>query len=65
MGYQIKFYGSEKSGTTDVELSAWTNGHNEITIDIYDNCENLISLDKKTAIRFVRELKKQIALLED
>jgi hypothetical protein len=65
MGYQIKFYGSEQSETTDVELSAWTNGHNEITIDIYDNCENLISLDKKTAIRFVRELKKQIALLED
>lgn len=64
MAFEIKFYGSKLSETDTVELSVWVNGNNEITINVNDNIDNFISLDKPTAVRLVRELKRQISEIE-
>lgn len=53
------------------ELLAYANTQNQIFIQIYDPEEESsyysqhIVLDKKTAIRLVKDLKRQISLLED
>jgi hypothetical protein len=64
---QLVFYGSEKSETTEHELRCFCNTHNEMFIGIRekDSPEIWISLEKKTAIKFSKELRKQIALIED
>jgi hypothetical protein len=64
---QIIFYGSEKSETTDHELRCFCNTKQEIFIGIKEEAapEIWIALDKKTAIRFSKELRKEIALIED
>jgi hypothetical protein len=55
---------------TEKQLQCYANNFNEIYIEIldndYENSYNIqsISLDKNTAIRLVRELKKQIGFLE-
>ena len=64
MAFEIKFYGSKLSETDAVELSVWVNGNNEITINVNDGIDNFISLDKPTAVRLVRELKRQISEIE-
>ncbi len=63
---KIKFYGSEKSGTDEHSLVAYSNVHNEIylCIDMPSFESSFICLDKSTAVRLVRELKKQIGNLE-
>mgnify|MGYP000361509467 CR=1 FL=1 len=66
----IIFRGSENSGTEENQLQVFYNTNNKITVSIYDENVNnygyptIISLNKQTAIRFHRELKKQISYIE-
>lgn len=62
---KILFYGTERSETELTELEVFANVHNEIFISIenHDYPGSFICLDKLTAVRLVRELKKQIGLL--
>jgi hypothetical protein len=64
---QLIFYGSVKSETTEHELRCLCNTHHEIYVGIEMNqgVEHFICLDKATAIKFSKELRKQIALIED
>jgi hypothetical protein len=64
---QLVFYGSEKSETDNYELRCFCNTNDEIYIEIemHQNFEHFIALDKQTAIKFSKELRKQIALIED
>lgn len=65
---KILFGGSEKSKTEQHILQVFANTNNEIIISIEaknDGTFEFISLDKSTAIRFSREIRRQIALLED
>jgi hypothetical protein len=69
MAIVLKFYGTEKSKTEKESLEVFCNAQNELTIITKDeDCEHCynkqhICLDKATAIRLSRELRKQIALL--
>ena len=62
---KLFFCASEKSNY-DSEIECFANNDNDIFIRI-TNTENLeyefISLDKETAIKFSRELRKQISLI--
>jgi hypothetical protein len=58
---KLIFQGTERSKTDENELEVFVNIHNEIVLDMK---ECLIALDKSTAVRLVRELKKQIGFLE-
>ena len=65
---QLTFYGTDESETQEHELVVFANHRKEIflSIDSYTNSEyNLghICLDKETAIKLSRELRKQIALI--
>lgn len=62
---KLEFYGTEKSQTEDYTLVAYSNVNNEIyiSIDMEDVVPSFICLDKPTAVRLVRELKKQIGNL--
>lgn len=64
---ELIFYGSEKSQTNQTQLRCFCNTRQEIFIGIqeYASPEIWIALDKKTAIKFSKELRKQIALIED
>ena len=62
---KLVFYGSKQSETDDVELVAYCNVHNEIFIEISSDYPAHIVLDKQTAIKFSKELRKQIASIED
>ena len=64
---ELIFYGSVKSETTETQLRCFCNTRNEIFIGIEENAspEIWITLDKQTAIKFSKELRKQIALIED
>jgi len=65
------FNGTDRSRTQEVDLLCYANSSNEIFIQITDNttthdynCE-FICLNKSTAIKLHRELKKQISFLEE
>jgi hypothetical protein len=62
---KLEFYGTEQSKTEDYTLVAYSNVNNEIylSIDMGDIVPSFICLDKPTAVRLVRELKKQIGNL--
>jgi hypothetical protein len=62
---KILFQGTERSQTDETELEVFANVQNEIFISIQDQSYpgNFICLDKATAVRLVRELKKQIGFL--
>ena len=62
---KILFQGTEISQTDETELEVFANVQNEIFISIQDQSYpgNFICLDKATAVRLVRELKKQIGFL--
>jgi len=70
MAVQLKFYGTEETKTNDNSLEVFVNSHLEITVRIKDESvdhdynQQLVSLDKQTAIRLSREIRKQIALLD-
>ena len=69
MAVQLKFYGTESTNTNEHSLDVFVNSQLEITVRIKDESIDhdyniqLVSLDKQTAIRLSRELRKQIALL--
>jgi hypothetical protein len=63
---KLFFYGSQQSDTMDTSLKVVATNQMEILIEIFDaendrDCN--IKLDRQTAIRFHRELKKQIAAI--
>ena len=64
---QLIFYGSKESETNENELKVFCNSCNEIyiSIELPDFPASFICLDKSTAIKFSKELRKQIALIED
>jgi Na+-transporting NADH:ubiquinone oxidoreductase subunit NqrF len=65
------FLGAKGTGTEENELECFCNLSNRISITILDELFNnngypsVIELDKNTAIRFSKELKKQISLIEE
>jgi hypothetical protein len=66
----IIFKGADNSSTEENQLQVFCNMANRISITIYDEDINhkgyptAIQLTKETAIRFHRELKKQISFIE-
>ncbi len=62
----LKFYGTQESETSKHSLVAYSNQNNEIFLCIQEPNfgKRFICLDKSTAVRLVRELKKQIGNLE-
>jgi hypothetical protein len=74
MGKYRKFWGTKVNGTQDTFIEAHANldllpnYENLIFIGIKDNNSNKnawIGLDKPTAIKFHRELKKQISFIQE
>lgn len=64
---KLVFYGSEISGTDETELEVFANNKNELFIQIKgeDNYyPYFIALDRDTAIKFSKEIRKQISYLE-
>jgi len=62
------FHGTENS-REDVKLEAFCNQNDEISIKITDSFFepkriSFITLDRSTAIRFVKHLKKEISLIQ-
>ena len=70
MGVKLSFQGTEISSTDLRELECYAGGNNEIVVLItntdceHDYNQQFVALDKHTAIRLSRELRKQIALLD-
>jgi hypothetical protein len=62
---KLLFQGTERSKTDENQLEVFANVHNEIFISIEDFSQpaTFICLDKQTAVRLVRELKKQIGFV--
>jgi hypothetical protein len=62
---KLIFQGSEKSETTETELQVFHNTLDEIYISINSegNYPAFICLNKSTAIKFHRELKKNISFI--
>lgn len=61
---KLVFTGTKRSLTHQVELVSYANSFNEIYLKLEENGIQHICLDKPTAVRLVRELKKQIGFLE-
>jgi hypothetical protein len=63
----ILFSGTEESKTRSHIMECFATNENDIciSIDMYDSIFAFINLDKQTAIRLAKELRRQIALLED
>ena len=62
------FSGTERSSTYEDDLKCYVNNFNEIYLSVKETSSDLevfICLDKSTAIKFHRELKKQISFLEE
>lgn len=64
---QLVFYGTEGSKTDETQLRCFCNTRQEIFIGIEekDSPEICISMSKETAIKFSKELRKQIAIISD
>jgi hypothetical protein len=64
---ELIFYGSDKSEMDETQLRCFCNTRNEIFMGIRekDSPEIWITLNKFTAIKFSKELRKQIALIQD
>lgn len=63
---KLLFNGTKTNGTEEHEIVCYLNAYNEIFIKIsMPNWEDsFISLDRNTAIKFHKELKKQISYIE-
>ena len=62
---KLIFLGSRKSETQEHELQLYYNDRNEIYIKItIDDNYTFICLDRATAIKLHKELKKQISYIE-
>ena len=70
MAVELKFTSTERS-TQQSELKIHCNPYNEVYIHIkeiecsHDYCFQHICLDKQTAIKLAKELRRQISMLED
>lgn len=67
---KLTFFGSEESESTERTIEAYCNQNGELFIQIVDLNGDQFSkqftvLDKSTAIKFSRELRKQISYLND
>jgi hypothetical protein len=67
---KLLFCGTEQSETQEHQLQCYSNTNNEIYIGIDGDVNNdyfkgFLCLDKSTAIKLHRELKKQISFLND
>jgi hypothetical protein len=62
---EILFTGSLLSDTIDTTIICKKNKDNELDIEIFNDSENygVITLDKETAIKLVKQLKKAIGQL--
>lgn len=71
MAIKLSFQGIEKSESQHHELECFRNINENILISIkdtqcdYGECKKWIELDKPTAIKLSRELRKQIAAIEE
>ncbi len=63
---RLSFHGSSKSETEEHSIVCYNNVNNEIylALDMPDFETSFICLDRSTAIKLHRELKKQISFLE-
>jgi hypothetical protein len=66
---KLLFYGSDKSETSEHSITCYCNIHHEIYIEISmghnDFTRYCVCLDKETAIKLSKELRKQIAYIQD
>ena len=64
---KLVFSGTERSGTEESELQLYHTAHNEILVEIndLDSEPSIICLDRLTAIRLHKELKKQISYFRE
>jgi len=62
---RLLFFGTEKSFTHYKSVELFCNKHCNLTIIFKDENSNeqIIELDKSSAIKFSRELRKQISLM--
>lgn len=62
---KILYFGTEATGTQDNKLSMYCNSTNEIfiSIDSEVNKHSFICLDRSTAIKLCKELRKEISNL--
>jgi hypothetical protein len=68
---KLIFGGSEESNCSEITIECYVNNKNGLYISIQDHEVNQcyssahIVLDKSTAIKLSKELRKQISLMED
>lgn len=61
---KLIFQGTERSETYDDELQVFTNTFDELTVIINGSHLTMICLDRETAIKFAKEVRKQISYME-
>lgn len=63
---KLLFYGTEKSRTEGHSIECYVNVSDEISIVLTEenSSPTLISLDKNTAIRFAKEIRRQISMID-
>lgn len=63
---KIVYYGTDESKTENYNLVMYANSNNEIyiSIDSEDDQPSFICLDRSTAIKLAKELRKEISTLE-
>jgi hypothetical protein len=63
---RLIFHGTHRSETNQNEISVFANVHDEIYLQVKQNDYQTIHicLDRETAIKLSKELRKQIALIE-
>lgn len=63
---KLMFCGTEKTHTEGNTIECYANVSGEISIILIeeDSSPTIVSLDKQTAIRFAKELRKQISLID-
>lgn len=67
MAAKIK-YVSQHAENAPQELQVYINGHNQLVVLVSNTLHNnyeFVALDKDTAIKFAKEVRKQISFLED
>ena len=63
---KLVFYGSDEGQLTHHELTVFANTKNELFIEISDGYTMMFTaLDKETAIKLSKEIRKQISYLEE
>jgi hypothetical protein len=63
---KLIFYGSKKSETEQHTIEVFCNTRGELFLQINSgDISSFLCFDKPTAIKFSKELRKQIALMED